>query len=45
MKKAYKWAILAVLACGLASCKVQETEVALPARKNGATVHFSAIPI
>ena len=45
MKKAYKWAILAVLAGGLASCKVQEMEVALPVRRNGAIVHFSAAPL
>ena len=45
MKKAYKWAVLAVMAGGFASCKVQEMEVALPVRKNGATVHFSAVPL
>ena len=45
MKKAYKWAILAVLAGGLASCKVQEMEVALPVQRNGAIVHFSAAPL
>lgn len=45
MKKAFKWAILAVLAGGLASCKVQEMEVALPVQRNGAIVHFSAAPL
>lgn len=45
MNKAYKWAVLAVLAGGLASCKVQEMEVALPVQRNGATVHFSAAPL
>lgn len=45
MRTTYKLAALALLAGGLASCKVQEVEVALPVRNDGAIVHFSVAPL
>ena len=45
MRVTYKLAALALLAGGLASCKVQEVEVALPVRNDRAIVHFSVAPL